>query len=272
MRRKFLKCLLVVTLVCMLSAASAVAITWFRKEIECPICKTKNTFFVVGSYGSYIYQDESKFQFVFWPHTASRSFYSCKQCRLTALMGDFEQTPKDKHTEILKQLEGVKFELREDKESKLVDEYYKSAVYLKIPVSQRLLAAQKVYEVVGRGDEFWCHFYRVLGYHFEAEKQQKEADDSRRKALALAEKMLADKANAEKRKELLLISGAMRHFLKDDSGALKDFNEALPLKYWDQALKKENNENYDTYLSDLLRQYVKMIQTPGGQQPQKKTP
>ena len=85
--------------------------------------------------------------------------------------------------------------------------------------------------MLGRDEEFWGHFYRVLGYHFEAEKKQAEADAARRKALGIAEKMLADGRREDARKELLLVSGAMRHFLRDDPGALKDFREALKLKY-----------------------------------------
>ena len=54
----------------------------------------------------------------------------------------------------------------------------------------------------------------------------------------------------------------MRHFLKDDPAALKDFREAMPLKYENKDLDKEKNGNYDEFLSDLLRQYVEKIERP----------
>ena len=238
----------------------ASAITWFPQEFECPVCQTKNVFLVVGSYGSYIYQYESKFQLVFWPLTDSPTVYSCKKCRLSTFMWDFEGTPKEKHAEILKRLEGVRLEPRKGGES--ATRYYKDAVYLDIPETERLLAAQRVYEVLGRDDEFWCQFQRVLGYHYEAEKKQREADAARREALRLAEKLLGDKARAGERKEFLYITGAMRHFLKDDPAALKDFREAMPLKYENKDLDKEKNGNYDEFLSDLLRQYVEKIERP----------
>lgn len=238
-------------------AHGAAAITWFPQEVECPVCRTKNTFLVPGSWGSYIYGDESRFQLVFWPYTAPPAVHSCKKCRLTAFMGDFEKTPKEKHAEILKRLEGVKLEPARGKESET--KYYKDAVYLDIPVVERLLAAQKVYEVLGRDDDFWCHFHRVLGYHFESEKRQAEADEARTRALRLAEKMLADASRAGERKELLYITGAMRHFLRDDPGALRDFREAQALKYRSKELKPEQQENYDAFLADLLRQYVEKL-------------
>lgn len=238
----------------------ASAITWFPQEFTCPVCQTKNVFLVVGSYGSYIYQDESKFQLIFWPHTDSPTVYSCKKCRLSVFMWDFEETPKEKHAEILKRLEGVRLEPRKDGES--ATRYYKDAVYLDIPVSERLLAARRVYEVLGRDDEFWCHFQRVLGYRYEREGKPREADAARREALRLSEKLLGDRERAGERKEFLYISGAMRHFLKDDPAALRDFREAMPLKYENKDLDKEENGNYDEFLSDLLRQYVEKIERP----------
>jgi hypothetical protein len=238
-------------------ARGEAAITWFPQEVECPVCRTKNTFLVPGSWGSYIYEDESKFQLIFWPHTDSAAFHSCKKCRLTAFMGDFAETPKEKHAEILKRLEGVRLAPVKGKES--ATKYYKDAVYLDIPITERLLAAQKVYEVLGRDDGFWCHFQRVLGYHFESEKRQAEADEARTRALRLAEKMLADSARAGERKELLYIAGAMRHFLRDDPGALRDFREAQPLKYRNKELGAEQEGNYNEFLDDLLRQYVEKL-------------
>ena len=104
---------------------------------------------------------------------------------------------------------------------------------------------------------------RTLGYHFEAEKKQAEADAARRKALAVAEKMLADKAHAEARKELLYITGAMRYFLRDEAGALRDFREALTLKYRNSKLEKARVEGYDAYLSELLNEYLKKLGVEG---------
>lgn len=236
----------------------AATTTWFPQEFKCPVCQAKNTFLVVGSYGNYIYHWDSKFQLIYWPRTDSPVLYSCRQCRLTTFMWDFEEVPKDKHAALRKALEGVKMDYVGEK-----SEYYKEADYLRIPMTQRLAAASKVYEVLGRDDWFWGEFYRTLGYHFEAEKQQTEADAARRRALAIAEKMLADKAHAETRKELLYITGAMRYFLRDEAGALKDFREALTLKYQNSKFGKEKAQGYDAYLTDLLNQDLKKLGSGG---------
>jgi uncharacterized protein (DUF2225 family) len=261
MRKKLAGALLACALVCFV-APTAAAITWVEQEVECPVCHTKNVFLVPGSWGSYIYQDESKFELVFWPFTAGPSYHSCKKCRYTAFMGDFEKAPKEKHAELLKVLGGVRLEPRRDGES--ATKYYKEAVYLDIPLAERLLVAQKVYEVLGRDEEFWCYFQRVLGHTFEGEKRQAEADEARRRALGLAEKMLADGARAGQRKELLYIAGAMRHFLRDDAGARRDFREAAKLKYSRADMKPEQAANYDEFLSDLLKQYFEKLEGKPG--------
>lgn len=254
MKSRLIKLTLLAALAVCLPARGAGATTWVPKESKCPVCQTKNTFLVVASYGSYIYHWDSKFQYIFWPHTDSPVLYSCKKCRLTAFMWDFEEIPKEKHAALRKALEDVKLDYTGARSG-----HHEGADYLRIPMTQRLAAASKVYEVLGRDEEFWGEFYRTLGYHFEAEKKQTEADAARRKALALAEKMLADKARAESRKELLYVTGAMRYFLRDEAGAARDFREALTLKYQNSKLEKAKAEGYDAYLTGLLNEYLKKM-------------
>jgi uncharacterized protein (DUF2225 family) len=259
MKARLVLCILVVALAFGSNARAAAVTTWFPQEFTCPVCKTKNKFFVVGSYGSYIYQWPSKFELVFWPLTDSPTVYACKQCHVATFMWDFEGLPKEKHEELRKRLAGFKLEY-----ARPAAEYDEGADYLRIPSTQRLLAAEQTYQVLGRDDEFWCQFYRTLGHHYEEEKKQAQADEARRKALAIAERMLADKARAGERKELLYITGAMRHFLKDDPGALKDFREAAGLKYESKLMGAEKSKNYDEYLSDLLRQYFELLGAQDG--------
>jgi hypothetical protein len=257
LKSKLALCVLAAALVCGVPARAA-ATTWFPREVTCPVCKTKNTFLGVGSFGSYIYQWPSKFELIFWPLTDSPTVYSCRKCRLSTFMWDFEATPKEKHAGILKRLEGFKLEYERPP-----GDHDEGADYLRVPVTRRLLAAEQVYQVLGRDDEFWCRFYRTLGHHYEGAKNQPQADEARRKALGIAERMLADKERAGERKELLFITGAMRHFLKDDAGALKDFREAQGLKYVSKEIGEEKSKNYDGYLTDLLRQYVELLSGKG---------
>jgi len=214
--------------------------TWSPKDFTCPDCSTVNTFQVIMSYGSYIYQWPSKFQYIYWPLTDTNVVYSCKKCRLTCFMWDYEKFPKEKLEEVRRKLQGIEIEEKDD--------------YAKIPMSQRLAAAERVYGVLGRDEEFWCRFYRVLGYHFEAERKADEAKAARKKALDLAIKLLEKKPEAGKKKELLLVTGSMRGFTGETEAALKDLGEALKLKY--EADDPKKSEGMDKYLSGVIQEFI----------------
>ena len=237
-------------------------ITWFPAEITCPVCKTKNTFLQVGSYGSYIYQYPSKYQLIFWPFTDSPSWYSCKQCGYTAFMGSFEKPPLDKLAELTKVLKTIDLPAQKIVPGKDVKE---SPPYLQLPVSARLLAIEKIQRATANNDdEYWSHFYRVLAYHLSAEGKGTEADGARRKALSIIETMLSRKDDG-KRKELLYVAAAMHHFLSEDEQAQKLFNDARVLSYNDDKLTAGQNKNYDDYLSTLITEYVELLNK--GQRP-----
>ena len=59
---------------------------------------------VWGSYGSYIYQEPSKLQLIFWPYTDTPAWYSCKKCRLSVFMEDFDKVPPEKIAELRQML------------------------------------------------------------------------------------------------------------------------------------------------------------------------
>jgi len=260
-KRRLVCGLLVAAVVLGLAVPVARATTWGSKKVTCPLCGTVNIFQVVGSYGSYIYSWPSKFQYIFWPRTDKRVIYSCRKCRLSCFMWDFEGLPQEKHAAVRQQLAGVKF-----------DQEY--AEYSEIPMAQRLRAAEKVYAALDRDEEFWCDFYRVLAYHLEQDMNalpegkekatlQREVDAARRKALAQVERLLpllASRGQTGRRKEFLLIRGAMKRFLRDDPGALADFKQAAGLTYTNPKMPAEDAQGLDEYLSKLLQEYRELIE------------
>jgi uncharacterized protein (DUF2225 family) len=228
-------------------ALPALAITTVRVKVRCPVCGTENDFFEYASWGSYIYQYPSKFQLVFWPHTWSASVYSCKKCHLSLFMWDFKDFPKDKIESAKKLLEGVP--LRGDYQN-----------YTDIPVSEKLLVAEKVYQLMNRDDDFWSHFYRVLGYHFAEEKKPEQAKQARLHALEITQRMLADSASAGRRKELLFLAASMHHFTGDDTTARQELKTAAALTYRDPQGDEERSKNYDAYLSALIKEFIPAIE------------
>ena len=62
----------------------------------------------------------------------------------------------------------------------------------------------------------------------------------------------------------------MRHFLREDAAALKNFEEATALKYSDKNLKPEQNQNYDNYLGTVIKEYIEMLHK--GESPREEKP
>ena len=239
-------CVLLLLSVFGVSVKDVSATTWAPKEIVCPLCKTKNTFMEVVSFGTYIYQWPERFQFIFWPLTDGNVLYSCKKCRLTAFMWDFAEIPAEKLALVKTKLDSMSLKQFE-------------AEYYKVPMSERLDIAAEVYSVLGRDETFWCKFYRVKGYHHDTEKQGVDAATARGKALEICRKQLAAKENDGVRKELLLISGAMRYFLNDSAAALSDLREAAELSYSDPKLDSAQLKSYNAFLASLLKDYIARI-------------
>jgi hypothetical protein len=226
----------------------ASAITWFPQEFECPIDKEKNTFMVWGSYGSYVYHDPSKYQWLFFPWTWSEAYYICKKCHLATFIGEFDKLPKDKLPAIKKILEGVK-----------VSQDFKE--YRELPVSERMEIIEKVYSVLEKNDDWWENFYRLKGFHYGKEKNNEKASESRRKSLELLQKDLKNGQGETPKKIVLYVSGAMKHFLNDDKGAIEDLQKALNTKYQQKDAKPEELKDAEEGMNDRIKDYISKIKS-----------
>ena len=245
--KKALRLMLVFPLISFF-VVNSYAITWFPEEFTCPIDNTKNTFMVVGSYGSYIYQYPSKYQFLYFPRTDSPTFYLCKKCHLATFMWDFDKLPKEKLPELKKVLTDIKV-------SKVFKEY------TEIPVTERLEIIEKVYAVLGKDDSWWEDFYRIKGYHYGKEGKADQAAKARRKSLELVQKELKNEKSESPKKLLLYISGAMKHFLNEDKGALEDFDKALATKYQQKEGNPEEMKNAEEGMNVRIKEYVELIKS-----------
>jgi uncharacterized protein (DUF2225 family) len=221
------------------------ATTWKTVVRECPVCKMKNNYQVIVSYGSYIYEWPSKFQLVFWPQTESQSVYCCPNCHFSAFIQDFKDIPESKIDTIEKVLQSIKI-------IKKID-YYED-----IPTSTRLEIAEKMYRLLGYDDkEFWCRFYRVLGYHYDNENKKLKALQSRKQAVIFAHEMINDPAFIEKVQENLIILAAMNYFTGHHDSTLIYLEKAREMSEIDT--ENENLNNPDPYLDDLIIQYQEFM-------------
>ena len=211
--------------------------TWMDVEVTCPVCGTVNVFKVPASFGTYVYQDPSRLQYVFWPATTDMFLYTCRRCHLTAYMQDFAEVPADKITALATMLE------RDGAIQGALVPYYE------IPMGTRLDIARKVYEVLERDAEFWCEFDRIAGYHHAESGRAREAHTARARALTRAESILGTAPRGE-RKETLVIVAALRFLTGDIPGAREALAEAEPLTY---AASDRDSEALDHYLSQLIQ-------------------
>ncbi len=233
---------------CVLTAVSLLAITYADVEVSCPIDGTKNKFSQWVSYGGYVYAFPSKYQLLFFPDTSPYGVWSCHKCRFTAFPYDFEEFPKDKVKDVLQTLHGLGLKPAADKD------------YKNISVTERMVIAERVYKTLGRDDYFWCQFYRLQGYFLEQADKGEDAAAARRKALEIAERMQAAEEHKGIRRQLLVIAGAMHHFLGNDHAALDRFKEALPLKFVEPGIPAEQSARHDEYLTELIKDYVAKLE------------
>jgi len=250
------KKIIILSIVFAFSFQIAKGTTWFPSEEKCPICGKTNTYQAVGSYGSYIYSWSSKFQYIYWPLTDDNSIYCCVDCSYSTLMWDFDAVPEDKIEEIKLLLKTEEFEGR-----------YKN--YLQIPTTKRLEIAEKVYQIWGKDDSFWCQFYRVCGYHqFNNISEENSPENNsiedfafsyRKKALNIAFKMLNDSINSGKEKENLFIIAAMYNFTGMKDSALLYLEKAQTYTFFDETVEEENLQSFNTYLNELINEYIEAI-------------
>lgn len=219
-------------LLLLLVAPMAHATTWVDVEVTCPVCGATNVFQVPASYGTYVFQDRSRFQYVFWPATTDKFIYTCRKCHLTAYMGDFEEIPDDKVKALAAMLE------REANIEGDVLPYYG------IPMIVRLPIAERVYKILERDDEFWCEFRRIQGYHLELAGLESEATAARRAALETSKRLPRTKQN-------VFILASLKYFTGDVSGAESGLREA-------ESLRQESPD-LDRYLAQLIDDFRKEL-------------
>ena len=222
------------------------ATTWFPSKHTCPICKHEHEYQEIGSYGGYIYQWESKYQYVYWPLTDSPSVYCCPDCYFSAYMWDFDSIPVNKTDTIRAYLATIKR-----------DEKYKT--YLEIPMITRLEIAENIYKMLGRDTEFWCKFYRVMGYHYDEDKNAARARETRLNSLSLARQMLSDTLYSGQEKENFFIMAAMYNFTGQKDSAMVYLGKADAKEYRNKAWKEENLKGFNDYLKGLISQYKELL-------------
>lgn len=163
-------------------------------------------------------------------------------------MWDFDDLPGNKYDTLKTYLSTIKF-----------DQKYKS--YTDIPMPLKFEIAENIYKILWRDQEFWCRFYRVMGYHYDLALNKEKALEARKTALNIAKELLIDPEREGQQKENLYIIAAMHNFLGQKDSALYYLDESSKFTYTNSAMDEENAKGLDEYITELIGQYKYYIQT-----------
>ena len=139
--------------------------------------------------------------------------------------------------------------------------------YLDIPVITRLEIAGKIYGILGRNNDFWCRFYRILGYHSDNEGELGKAYQARTKALNLAGALLRAPSMSGRQKEYCIILAAMHNFTGHQDSAIMYLDKASLYIFQMSNRSEEYNRSLDEHLNTLITQYKELLQQAGSYAP-----
>lgn len=180
-----------------------------KEESICPVCDHEITVMTVGSYGSYIYETDSKYDLIYFPYDGPKLnfIYLCPHCGYAQVSKDFFNL-KGKEKTALKKMLSKKWSTISPEE---------------ITPEIRLNQAILVNKFLEKDEDFWVWFYRVLIYHY------RKSDPEKAKKFVRAELELLQKGKGvfeepEKNRNYLL--GEYHRMLGNDDLARKHLSQA----------------------------------------------
>jgi hypothetical protein len=236
-------------LLVLFASSGASAEEWNKVTPVCPICGAVNTFQSVAGSPADVYGRPERLEYVFWPATDRRILYSCRRCRYTVFMSDWNAVPSGRQTAIHDALRTVTVN------TSVSD-------YTTIPMSTRFEIAEKVYLAWGRDDTFMCAFYRARAWNLDAEQLTGDAAKARRKALEIATKELSLEFRPGPQKELLFIVASLKHMTGDDQAALADLKRAAGIAYENEKDELAPGVRRDRYIPKLIDELSTVIAGP----------
>jgi len=221
---------LITALVAVAFAFQVQATTWDESEVGDPIlpgelCKVNQPM----SWGSYIYNWDSKYDQVFWPNTEGMGIWSCEKSGFVALLGDFEGMSA---TEI-----------------KAIKQYLLQHPATETGIKAKLELMEQLYALRDTSSHFKNYLLRLLARWYQQLEDVDKANLYRRSAYAGIRVALQGELDEFTRLEYLyLAANYARQF--GDAGASDQF--LLELTELTASLKDEKARNFAAYLQELL--------------------
>lgn len=114
---------------------------------------------------------------------------------------------------------------------------------------------------MNKDEDWWENFYRLKGFHYGKEQNPVKAAEFRKKSLELLQKDFNNEKSETPKKIVLYISGAMKHFLSDDTGAITDLQKALATKYKQKDATPEELKDAEEGFNESIKDYLAKIKS-----------
>lgn len=226
-------------LVSILLPVKLLATTWGDfYEIDDPIVKSAKCMVKSpGSYGSYIYRWNSKYDQIFWPVSTENGLWFCETTGFISLIGDNDDMSENERQEI--------------------DAYLSREYTGQHEIEDKLILLEAIYKIRNKDKYIKNRITRILAYWYEALEQFEKANQYRKKALNEIELYLSQKIADKRRIEYYyLAANYHRQF-----GNVTQSDKYLDLL--SQSIELNENKDLDgflAYLQELSQDSVYIIE------------
>ena len=205
-------------------------VTWGDSILTDPLTGEKVPAKTIGSYGGYIYNWPSKYDYVFFPLTELNWICMNPKNGYAAFNTHFENISEEEKV-------AVKKWLGENYDPKTVPKTHE----------EKLLWLEKVYGQRDMHNSFWCRFYRLMAYFYREEGDYPKPEKSLgyvKKAIPLLYEWLETSPEGINRIEVLYLLGEYSRRTGELKKARKFFQEAKVTKFKDEEGKEHVGSPY----------------------------
>ncbi|MCJ7693403.1 MAG: DUF2225 domain-containing protein [Sedimentisphaerales bacterium] len=213
---KNLNTLIYFAIICML-AKECCGVTVGETKRSCPVCEEQITVLEIATFGSYIYNRESKYDLIYCPYDDPEFIWMCPYCgyaQVSRYFADLSSEEKNK----LKSFLSTRWEPASPNDISIEAPNDISAIEMRF--NQAIL----VNKFLEKDEDFWAWFNRVLIFHY------RKIDPDKAKAFAVDEIELLQKGKGkfkapEKSRAYLL--GEYNRMVGNSELARKHLSQAL---------------------------------------------
>jgi uncharacterized protein (DUF2225 family) len=194
----------IAAILCICEISYATKVSYIKEN--CPVCDHEIRVYQIESYGSYIYDWESKYDIIYWPDTEPGFIYICQKCGYAQIHNHF-------------------FDISGDQKESLKSYLAKTwTPQEKVSPEVRYEQAILVNTFLEMDEDFWARFYRILIYFYRTNNPDK-AIEYAEKEIELLKNNRGELPDDKKTRPYLL--GEYHRIIGDASAANNYFDKAL---------------------------------------------